>query len=88
MAYTYVSQWSGGNFGFRLPDAVLRQIGLRKNDKVEISCQDDTITIRKAPFQHRTLEERLTSFYGKPLEEISPISQEELDWGKAQGDEV
>lgn len=88
MAYTYVSQWRGGNFGFRLPDAVLRQIGLRKNDKVEISCQDDTITIRKAPFQHRTLEERLTSFYGKPLEEISPISQEELDWGKAQGDEV
>lgn len=55
---------------------------------MEIFCQDDTITIRKAPFQHRTLEERLTSFYGKPLDEISPLSQEELGWGKAQGGEV
>lgn len=88
MAYTYVSQWAGGNFGFRLPDAVLMQIGLRKNDRVEISCQDDTITIRKAPFQHRTLEERLTSFYGRPLDKIQPITEQEEDWGTPQGGEV
>jgi len=87
MAYTYVSQWTSGSFGLRLPDVALEQIGLRKNDKVEISCQDNVITVRKAPFQHRTLEERLTRFYGKPLEQIGQIDEDETDWGQAEGAE-
>lgn len=88
MSYTHTLKLTGRNLGFQFPETLLRAIGLHENDHIEISCQDDTITIRKAPFHHRTLEERLTSFYGKPLEEISPINQEELDWGEARGDEV
>lgn len=88
MPHLHMIQWPDSGFGIQLPKEFLEQIGVRENDEVEIFCQEDTIIIRKASFQHRTLEERLTSFYGKPLEEISPISQEELDWGEAQGDEV
>ena len=36
----------------------------------------------------RTLEERLTEFYGKPVQEIAPLQEEEVDWGKAEGREV
>ncbi|MBQ9347686.1 MAG: hypothetical protein IJT94_10185 [Oscillibacter sp.] len=36
---------------------------------------------------HRTLEERLTTFYGKPLDEIEPALEKEVDWGEAEGEE-
>lgn len=52
------------------------------------TVHDDTITIRKTASRHRTLEERLTAFYGKPLDEIPPITQEECDWGEPEGSEV
>lgn len=87
MAYTHVLKLSGHDLGFRFPETLLKAIGLRENDHVEISCQGDTITIRKAPFRHRTLEERLTSFYDKPLSQIGPIREEETDWGPAEGAE-
>ena len=34
------------------------------------------------------LEERLTAFYGKPIDQIDRIEAEELDWGKAEGSEA
>lgn len=37
---------------------------------------------------HRTLAERLTAFYEKPLEQIQPVRNEEYDWGKPKGREV
>jgi len=77
----------GSGQRLQIPQVILNRTGLRENDRVEISCQEDSITIRKA-FRHRTLEERLTSFYGKPLEEIAPVLQEEYDWGKPTGDEA
>lgn len=77
----------GNSQGLRIPQTVLSRMGLRENDRVEISCQDDSIIIRKAP-RHRTLEERLTAFYGKPLDEIPPTVQEEMDWGKPEGEEI
>ena len=52
-----------------------------------ISCQENFSAIRK-PSRHRTLEERLASFYGKPFNEIAPVVQEEYDWGKPKGDEA
>ena len=77
----------GSSQRLRIPQAILNRVGLRENDRLEISCQEDSITIRKA-FPHRTLEERLISFYGKPLNEIAPVLQEEYDWGKPTGDEA
>jgi antitoxin MazE len=49
----------------------------------------DTITIKKAvTTPHKTLEERLTAFYGKPVAEIDRIQSEEVDWGQPEGEEV
>ena len=78
----------GNSHALRLPNPVLKSAGLAENDRVEISLQNEVITIRKAARRHRTLEERLTAFYGKPLDQISPIIQEECDWGKPEGEEV
>ena len=37
--------------------------------------------------QKSKLEERLEMFYGKPIEEISPINSQEVDWGSPRGRE-
>ena len=50
---------------------------------------EDGINIRRASaVPHRTLEERLTAFYGKPIDQIGRVESGELDWGKAEGSEV
>lgn len=78
----------GNSPALRLTRTLLRQAGLRENDRVEVVCHEDSITIRRASAPHRTLEDRLTAFYGKPLEEIEPEYQQECDWGKPEGEEA
>lgn len=39
------------------------------------------------PIPHKTLEERLTEFYNKPIDQIERIESEEIDWGKPEGNE-
>ena len=86
--YATIQKW-GNSQGLRLPKALLDSIGLRENDRVELSEEGDGIRIQKAAQpQHRTLEERLTAFYGKPLDEIALIESEEIDWGRTEGSEV
>lgn len=37
---------------------------------------------------HKTLEERLTAFYGKPIDQIEKIPQSsEIEWGDPKGAE-
>ena len=56
---------------------------------MELVQMDDGINIRRtSAIPHRTLEERLTAFYGKPIDQIDRIEGEELDWGKAEGSEA
>ena len=86
--YATIQKWGNSN-GLRVPKALLDAIGLRENDRVELVQNHDSITIKKARrVQHRTLEERLTSFYGKPVEQIERIQSEEIDWGKSEGGEA
>lgn len=86
--YATIQKW-GNSQGLRLPKALLDSIGLRENDRVELIEEGDGIRIQKAAQpQHRTLEERLTAFYGKPLDEIALIESEEIDWGRTEGSEV
>ena len=84
--FTTISRW-GNSQGLRIPKAFLDTLGLKENDQVEISCQDDSITIRKSKSPHRTLEDRLTAFYGMPLDQISPTIQYEVPWGGPEGQE-
>jgi len=86
--YATIQKWGNSN-GLRVPKALLDAVGLRENDRVELVQNHDYITIKKAcPIQHKTLEERLTSFYGKPVEQIDRIPSEEMEWGKAEGSEA
>lgn len=86
--YATVQKW-GNSQGIRIPKSLLEALGIRENDRVELLQGQDTITIKKAGVTtHRTLEDRLTSFYGKPVAEISRIQSQEADWGHAEGSEV
>ena len=86
--YATIQKWGNSN-GLRVPKALLDAVGLRENDRVELVQNHDSITIKKVcPIQHKTLEERLTSFYGKPVEQIERIRSEEIDWGKSEGSEA
>ena len=87
--YATIQKW-GNSQGLRIPKPLLDAQGIHENDRVELFSDHDSITIRKvsAP-AHKTLEERLTAYYGKPLDQIEPVETDgEIDWGGAKGDEV
>lgn len=87
--YAMIQKW-GNSQGLRIPKALLEGLGIRENDRVELTQSGDAITIKKAvAAPHKTLEERLIAFYGKPIEEIDRIQgEQEIDWGKAEGHEA
>jgi len=85
--YATIQKW-GNSQGLRIPKVLLDALDLRENDRVELTQSDDSIHIRKAAARHRTLEDRLVAFYGRPLEDIPRLDEQETDWGKAEGHEV
>ena len=86
--YATIQKW-GNSQGLRLPKALLDAVGLKEHDRVELVQMEDGINIRCASaIPHRTLEERLTAFYGKPIDQIGRVESEELEWGNAEGSEV
>ena len=86
--YATIQKW-GNSQGLRLPKALLDAVGLKEHDRVELVQMEDSINIRRASaVPHRTLEERLTAFYGKPIDQIGRVESEGLEWGKAEGSEV
>jgi len=83
--YVTLQRW-GNSQGIRIPKALLDALDLRENDRVELVQEKDGITVKKAAaIRHRTLEERLTAFYGKPIDQIQRLDDHEVDWGDAQG---
>ena len=83
-----IQKW-GNSHGLRIPKALLDAVGLREHDRVELVQSEDSIQIRRvSSVPHHTLEERLTAFYGKPVEEIERMSAQEYDWGFAEGQEI
>lgn len=86
--YATIQRW-GNSQGIRIPKVLLEGLGIQENDRVELVQTSDAITIKKVSSRHKTLEERLVAFYGKPIEEIGMIEGgQEFDWGKAEGKEV
>jgi len=87
--YATIQRW-GNSQGIRIPKALLEALNIRENDRVELAQTKDAITIKKvtAP-AHKTLAERLTAYYGRPIDEIARIeSGPEVEWGSAEGSEV
>ena len=37
---------------------------------------------------HKTATERLEEYYHTPVDQISPTKEDEIDWGKPQGNEI
>ena len=86
--YATIQKW-GNSQGLRIPKALLDAVGLKEHDRVELVEMEDGIHIRlTASTPHLTLEERLTTLYGKPIDQIDRIEAEELEWGKAEGSEA
>lgn len=84
-----VQKW-GNSQGIRIPKYILEEVGLKINDEVEFDKSKDTIIIKKVKKDsYITLKERLENFYNKSIEEIQAIdNNEELEWGKAEGEEI
>lgn len=75
-----VKKW-GNSQGIRLSKDLLDMIGIHNDDFLDITMKGDSIILKKAKKQHRTLEERAEEFGGK----LGPY--EEYDWGEPQGRE-
>ena len=86
---TRIQKW-GNSLGLRIPKIMLESLNIRENDQVELIQTQDRIEIKKKTgTRHRRLEERLTQFYGRPIDEIVPLQQEtELEWGTPEGTEI
>lgn len=86
--YATVQRW-GNSHGVRIPKALLDALDIRENDRVELTERNGVIELRKVVgARHRTLEERLSAFYGKPVDKIGRLDESEVSWGKPKGREV
>ena len=53
------------------------------------AVRETAYSVRVKDERKRTsVEKRLEQFYGKPIEEIGVIEEEEVDWGNPVGEEV
>jgi antitoxin MazE len=87
---TTVQKW-GNSQGIRIPKHILEEVGLKINDEVKLKKVENKIIIEKVENNATfTLKEHLESYYGKPIEEIKNIDNDdkEINWGKSEGDEV
>ena len=84
---TNVVKW-GNSHGIRLPKVFLQNIQICENDPVDVQLENDKIIIQKANVQeHKTIQQRLTEFYGENYMQYSTC-QKELDWSKPVGKEI
>ena len=84
---TAVLQKWGNSSGIRIPKQVLVDLNIKVNDKLSIRSVNDEIIIKKEK-KHKTLEERLTEFYKKPISKIKKLNVDETDTGNSVGDEI
>ncbi|MCL1849017.1 MAG: AbrB/MazE/SpoVT family DNA-binding domain-containing protein, partial [Clostridiales bacterium] len=74
---TTIQKW-GNSQAVRLPKAILEEMSLQENDRVEIIAENDVIIIKKTTRKRRakkSLEERFKDYDGD-------YQCEEYDWGK------
>ncbi|MCI8598271.1 MAG: AbrB/MazE/SpoVT family DNA-binding domain-containing protein [Lachnospiraceae bacterium] len=84
---TNIRKW-GNSQGIRLSKEILLQMNLKEDDTVEISVYDGKMTIEKIDSpKYLNLQERLETFYKKPLDEIYVESTPEVDVGDPVGNE-
>ena len=88
MIQTSIRKW-GNSQGIRLPKNLLTQMDLKENDIIGINVYGGKMTIEKINRpKYLNLQERLESFYKKPIEEIYVESTQEVDVGVPVGEEI
>ena len=75
-----LQKW-GNSDGIRIPNAILKALKLKTNDKVEIIQEDDRIIITKSKNNKISLEERFKQYHGKNL-------AKEFEWDEPKGNEI
>jgi antitoxin MazE len=74
-----VARW-GNSLAVRIPQALAEQARLDEGAEVEVSVEDETLSIRRRPPRY-TLDEL--------LDQVTPENRhDETDWGEPQGKEV
>ena len=87
-AQTNIRRW-GNSQGIRLSKEIMSQMNLQENDTIGITIYDGKMTIEKVSKpKYPNLQERLESFYNKPLDKIYIESTQEVDVDTPKGNEV
>lgn len=84
---TIIKKW-GNSQGIRLSKELMLYMGLKENDVIGINVHGGKMVIEKInkPKYHN-LQERLETFYKKPIDEIYVESSHEADTGVPVGNE-
>jgi antitoxin MazE len=54
--YTTIQKWGNSN-ALRIPKSVLETASIKENDQVEITAENNVITIRKATRKYKSLDD-------------------------------
>lgn len=87
MVQTNIRRW-GNSQGIRLSREIMSQMNLKENDMIGISICGGKMIIEKINQpKYLNLQERLESFYNRPIDEIYVESAQEVDMGDPIGNE-
>ena len=85
---TAIRRW-GNSQAIRLSKELIRQMNLQEDDEVSISIDNGKMIIEKInKSTYLNLQERLESFYNKPIAEIYVENTQEVDTGIPKGEEI
>ncbi len=80
---TTIQKW-GNNCAIQIPKLLLKELGLKENDKIEITTSNNEIVIKKlSQVTKKTLT--LNELLANVTEENK---HKEVDWGKQEGNEA
>ena len=70
----------GNSLGIRIPQKILKELHIQKDDVLSLETEGDALLIRKA-FRHKTFEERVAEYNEN-------VTVEPFDWGEIAGREL
>ena len=79
--YTTLSQW-GNSKATRIPASVLKLLNIDVNQKFSVSVQGQSIVLTPETTQATSIHELFADW------EDDGLRHQELDWGKAEGEEL
>ena len=75
-----LQKWGNSN-GIRIPNAIIKSLNLKTNDKLTIEEDGDRIVISKSINKNISLEERFKNYKGDNL-------AKDFDWDEPRGKEI